>query len=553
MSEQVKIGRRTFLKGSAAASALLALAACKKADDAPTAEAEGTGATAKVYINNPVSIDPYNCQESEGTQVCYQIFDSLTDYDYEKGELVPSAAASWKANDDATEFTFTLAEGAKFHNGDPVDAESFKRAWTRLVDPKTNESSPSAVNYHIAMVDGYDALVAGETDELTGVTCPDEKTLVVKLAVPYADFPYVASHPALGPVPAVALEDFDTFFRAPIGNGPFMMDGKWEDGQYINVKRFEDYVGDKPSIAAVQFNIQKDMETAYKEFQAGNYDFCDVPTAQIKSAQDTYGVSEDGYTITPGKQCLDGDQPSTYYLVLNLKDPAMADVNLRRAISLAIDRQTICDSVLQGTRLPATNLCPPPCRGYEEGQWAWCKYDPDQATAILDQYYPKDASGSRGVKVTLMYNVDGSHKEIMEAVQGNLNQVGIDVEQSTLEWASYLTKLQSGDFQMGRNGWVAEYPSIDNFLYSLLYTGNADNLSGYSNQQVDDLIMEARATRDDDRRYQLLQEANKIAGDDVPMVPLFYYKFAKVGSSRIAHAYLSPIEQSSAATWELQA
>ena len=104
MSEQVKIGRRTFLKGSAAASALLALAACKKADDAPTAEAEGTGATAKVYINNPVSIDPYNCQESEGTQVCYQIFDSLTDYDYEKGELVPSAAASWKVNDDATEF-----------------------------------------------------------------------------------------------------------------------------------------------------------------------------------------------------------------------------------------------------------------------------------------------------------------------------------------------------------------------------------------------------------------------------------------------------------------
>lgn len=151
-----------------------------------------------------------------------------------------------------------------------------------------------------------------------------------------------------------------------------------------------------------------------------------------------------------------------------------------------------------------------------------------------------------------MYNVDGSHKEIMEAVQGNLDQVGIDVEQSTLEWASYLTRLQSGDFQMGRNGWVAEYPSIDNFLYSLLYTGNADNLSGYSNQQVDDLIMEARATKDEDRRYQLLQEANKIAGDDVPLVPLFYYKFAKVGSSRIKQAYLSPIEQSSAASWELE-
>ena len=299
MSEFLKIGRRTFLKGSAAASALMALAACKKDDGGATAEAGTEGATAKVYINNPVSIDPYNCQESEGTQVCYQMFDCLTDFDYEKGELVPAAAESWTSNDDGTEFTFTLKEGCKFHNGDPVDAESFVRGWTRLVDPKTNTDSPSAVTYHISMVDGYDALAAGETDVLSGVSAPDDKTFVVKLAIPYADFPYVASHPALAPVPAVALEDFNAYFTAPVGNGPFMMDGKWVDGQYINLKRFEDYNGDKPKIAAIQFNIQKDMETAYKEFQAGNYDFCDVPTAQIASAQDTYGLSDDGYTITP--------------------------------------------------------------------------------------------------------------------------------------------------------------------------------------------------------------------------------------------------------------
>lgn len=183
MSEFLKIGRRTFLKGSAAASALMALAACKK-DDGATAEAGTEGATAKVYINNPVSIDPYNCQESEGTQVCYQMFDCLTDFDYEKGELVPAAAESWTSNDDGTEFTFTLKEGCKFHNGDPVDAESFVRGWTRLVDPKTNTDSPSAVTYHISMVDGYDALAAGETDVLSGVSAPDDKTFVVKLATP---------------------------------------------------------------------------------------------------------------------------------------------------------------------------------------------------------------------------------------------------------------------------------------------------------------------------------------------------------------------------------
>ncbi|GJM55166.1 peptide ABC transporter substrate-binding protein [Granulimonas faecalis] len=540
MSEQVKIGRRTFLKGSAAASALLALAACKKADDAPTAEAEGTGATAKVYINNPVSIDPYNCQESEGTQVCYQIFDSLTDYDYEKGELVPSAAASWKPNDGATEFTFTLVEGAKFHNGDPVDAESFKRAWTRLVDPKTNESSPSAVNYHIAMVDGYDALVAGETDELTGVTCPDEKTLVVKLAVPYADFPYVASHPALGPVPAVALEDFDTFFRAPIGNGPFMMDGKWEDGQYINVKRFEDYVGDKPSIAAVQFNIQKDMETAYKEFQAGNYDFCDVPTAQIKSAQDTYGVSEDGYTITPGKQMLLGDEASVYYLTVNNNDPVLKDPNLRKAISLAINRQAICDTVFSGTRTPAANIVPPGIAGYEDDVWEYSHYDKDAAVKLLDQYYPADADGKRNVSFQLSFNGDGNHGDIMEAIQADLAAVGIDAQLDQGEWAAILDRYQNGDYQAGRLGWIADYPIMDNYLYPLFYTGNGDNRSLYSNPAVDEALDKARQTTDDDERIAALQAVNKTISEDFPVIPIFFYKHTYVGSDKVKSAYVDP-------------
>ncbi|WP_251157834.1 peptide ABC transporter substrate-binding protein [Caniella muris] len=544
------VTRRTFLTGCALASGLVALSGCKKSDGASAGEG---GGKLSYFITNPPSIDPFNAQDVAGCMVARQLFDPMCTYDFDKQELVPCAGESWSSNDDGTVWTFKVKEGNTFHNGETVDAEAFKRAWNRLCSPKTSDS-PSVVSYYLKLVKGYEDVVSGKADELAGVSCPDQYTLQVELSEPFMDFPMITSIMPTAPVPKAALDDFQTFFRAPIGNGPYTMDGQWEDGQYINLKTYEDYKnGDKPKIGQLTFNIQKDVETGYREFQAGNVDICDIPTAQVKGAHEQYGVSEDGYTITPGKQCLDGDQPSTYYLVLNLKDPAMADVNLRRAISLAIDRQTICDSVLQGTRLPATNLCPPPCRGYEEGQWAWCKYDPDQATAILDQYYPKDASGSRGVKVTLMYNVDGSHKEIMEAVQGNLNQVGIDVEQSTLEWASYLTKLQSGDFQMGRNGWVAEYPSIDNFLYSLLYTGNADNLSGYSNQQVDDLIMEARATKDDDRRYQLLQEANKIAGDDVPMVPLFYYKFAKVGSSRISHAYLSPIEQSSAATWELQA
>lgn len=203
-----------------------------------------------------------------GTQVEYQLFDALTSYDAEKGEIVPLACESFEANDDATEFTFKIKK-AKFHNGDDVTSKSFKLGWERLVNTKSaiaTEYGPSEVSYHLSMVEGYDDLLAGNATELSGVTCPDDETLVVKLSSAYADFPFVASHPALAPVPECAESDAKSFYLAPVGNGPFMMDGKWEDGQEINLKKFDDYYGDKAKIDGIHFRVIKDMETAYKEF-----------------------------------------------------------------------------------------------------------------------------------------------------------------------------------------------------------------------------------------------------------------------------------------------
>ena len=356
-------------------------------------------------------------------------FDSLTQFDFENEEIKPLACDSWDVNDDATEFTFHLKEGTTFHNGDTVVAADWKRGWERILDPNTNPESPSGIGYHLAMVDGYDAFTKGEADELTGVTCPDDNTLVVKLAYSYADFPYVVSHPALAPVPAVALDDFQTFFRAPIGNGPFKMDGKWEDGQYINIVRYDDYYGDKAIIDSVNFIIQKDQETAYREFQAGNLDVCDVPATQIPEARDTYGESEDGYTATPGHQLLLGGEPSTYYLTVNCSVAPWDNADFRRAVSMAINREAICDEVFHGTRTPADNIVPPGINGYEEGVWTYCKYDPDAAKELLAQIYPDGNIPT----IKLTYNMDGGHKEVMDVVMASLKEVGITAEADTNE------------------------------------------------------------------------------------------------------------------------
>ena len=494
MFHQPVMGRRAFVGGTLAASSMAFLAACgKKGGDASGSE---SGSTLNFYINNPVCIDPYNVQEDQGTQVEYQLFDALTSYDAEKGEIVPLACESFEANDDATEFTFKIKK-AKFHNGDDVTSKSFKLGWERLVNTKSaiaTEYGPSEVSYHLSMVEGYDDLLAGNATELSGVTCPDDETLVVKLSSAYADFPFVASHPALAPVPECAESDVKSFYLAPVGNGPFMMDGKWEDGQEINLKKFDDYYGDKAKIDGIHFQVIKDMETAYKEFQAGNLDVCDVPVAQIDAAKKDRGVSNDGYTMGDGERMLLGAEPSTYYLTCNNTAEPFNNADLRRGISLAINREAICKTIFKG-----------------------------------------------------------GHKEIMESIIGDLAKVGVTAVSDTPEWSALLEQYQNFNYQFGRLGWIADYPIMDNFLYPLFHSDSlgGDNRSGYNNPEFDAKVDEARTTVDDEERVAKMQEADAMVAADCPVIPVMFYTHTIAGSDRIKHLYVDPQKHADLGTAEL--
>lgn len=527
------VTRRSFVKGGVAASALAALAACgKKQDSAGSTGGAKTGGTFTYYINDPVAIDPYNLQESEGTQVGTKLFDTLVFYDWNKEDIVPLAAESWEVSDDATQFTFHLVKGAKFHNGDPVDAKSFKRAWERICDPTM--ATPSEVNYHLAPIAGYDDIVAGNTKELSGVTCPDDNTLVVKLSAPMSDFLVVCAHPALAPVPQAALDDPASFLVAPIGNGPFKMNGKWESGQYINLVRFDDYYGEKPVLDGINFSIQKDPKTAFREFEAGNIDFCQVPTGRLAEITEKYGASEDGYTVTPKHQVLTGAESSVYYLAVNLNNPTMANVNVRKAMSLAINRQNIVDTLYEGSRKPATGIFPLVIDDNQKNVWEFCKYDPDQAKKIVDE------NGLAGTEITLSYNSGGGHEDLMSTIQGDLEAVGFKVTQDSLEWASYLQKLQSGNYMMGRMGWIADYPTLDNFLYPNFYSTADNNYSKYVNPEVDKAIDEARQITDEDKRKDAYREANQLIAADLPVIPIMFYAHNHVGSDKIAEMFFNP-------------
>jgi oligopeptide transport system substrate-binding protein len=501
------------------------------------------GGTLAYYLGDASYIDPYNTQESEGTQVEQAIFDSLTAFDPLKPEnVLPAAADSWEPSEDGKVWTFKLNPAGKFADGTPVMAKDFIYAWNRIANTKTKNTStgqpdPSVLSYHIAVIEGTDDL--GNSDKgISGLEAVDDYTLKVTLKYPFGDFPYVVAHPALAPVPQKYVEegvDYNgetvAYGDMPVGNGPFKMAEPWKRNQYIKVVANQDYYGTKPNIDGIDFMIFKDPNTAYTEFEAGTLDFTQIGEGKIKAASDAYGVSPNGYTANPAEQVLLGAENGTYYLVVNLDDKAMQNLDLRKAISLAINRQAIIDLALEGTRLPADNIVPPGIAGYQEGVWEASKYDLEAAKAALAAAgFPE---GKGAPEINLTYNNDGGHEKIMELVQSDLSKIGLKVKFVTSDFSSTLKKYDAGDFQIGRLGWSADYPIMDNFLYPLFKSGGGDNKSKFSNPTVDSGLDAARSTTDPAARIAAYQEIDKTIGADLPVIPIMFYKHHHVASDRM--------------------
>lgn len=533
--KQPVLGRRQFVGGALAASALAALAGCT--NNQAASGSAGSAAAPEVgedyisfYLSEPAYIDPYNAQENQGTAVVRTIFDGLVTWDWSTNEPVALAAAELPTvSEDGLTYTFKLREGMKFHNGDPVDAASFKRGWERLADGKM--ASPSEIGYHLAPVAGYAEMAAGDADEISGLKAVDDLTFEVTLTAPMADFVAVCCHPGLSPVPQAALDDPESFLEQPIGNGPFKLDEPWQHNQYIVASRFDDYYGEAPKVGGVYFSIQADPDTAYREFQAGSIDFAAIPTGQIKDNISQYGESEDGFTVTPGKQVLTGTELSTYYLVVNLEDETLSDPAVRHAISLAINRQNIVDTLFEGTRKPANSIMPLSIDDNEENVWAWAPAEPDveQAKQIL-----ADAGYADGdIQITLDYNGDGGHEDIMSSIQSDLEAIGIKVTQNTTEWATYLNNLTAGQYQLARLGWTADYPTMDNFLYPNFYSTADNNYGKYNNPDVDAALDAARQIQDEEERRAAYRKICAQIGEDLPIIPIMFYAHNYVGSERL--------------------
>jgi oligopeptide transport system substrate-binding protein len=517
---------------------------------APTTTTAAAGGGFLEYAfpaGDPAYIDPYNCQESQGTEVTQALFDGLTTFDFITGELKPAMAESWTANADASVWTFVLKKGVKFTNGREVVADDFVYSWTRVADPKNK----SDVSYHLAPVKGFDELQGGTATTLAGLVAKDPYTFEVTLSYAWSSFPYVAGHPALSPVPKEEVEkDPAAFLDMPIGNGPFKMAEPWKHAQYIKLVANPDYYGDKPKIEGINFTVFKDDTTAFTEFQAGNFDFTSIPSGQIKNSIAQWGQSDVDGGLTAGgegKQVLLGPEWATYYVWMNNKDATLSKKEVREAISLAINRQAIAETVFEGTREPATGPVTKGIPGYEDNLWPFMNYDVAAAQQKLAD--AGHANGTGIPEIKLSYNSGASHERVMQLIQADLAKIGIKTKLDPHEWAEYTSsflKNEKGAFvkdegqQLMRLGWIADYPIIDNFTYPMFQSQSGDNKALYSNPQVDADLETARKTADEKQSIALYVQIQKTVGLDTPMLPIVSYRHRHVCSARVVDFTYSP-------------
>ncbi|HEV3472941.1 MAG TPA: ABC transporter substrate-binding protein [Actinomycetota bacterium] len=452
-----------------------------------------------VAIQEPSTLDPMRLQDPGGVLVARQLYEGLTRWDPVEEQVVPGVAESWRVDDGGRRFTFRLYEGMSFHDGSPVTSKDFKFAFERIA-LKRNASD---IAYTLEAVEGFVAInQLGDVQHLAGIKTPDELTLVIELSRPYHDFPAVLTHPSLVPVPAAAVRDADTFLRTPVGNGPFHIAQAWSPGDTVYLRAYAGFI-ETPDLDGIRFVTFPDAAASWLPFLNGDLDVAEVPAGEIESAGEEFGDQ----AFLPFL--------ATYNFGLNVRSPALDDLRVRRAINRAIDRETIAATIFRGSMLPARGIVPAGMPGFLENACVdVCDYAPNVATRIVDALPKKQR------RVALEYSGAEPHPEVAREVRKDLREVGFEVRIRAFPFGTYLRRLQQGEQQIYRLGWIAEFPTADAFLTALFRSDSPDNHSGFRSEAVDRLLERAHATRSDAKRIQLYVEAETAILRALPIVPI---------------------------------
>lgn len=536
------IKNKKFLLLTVLAVFSLVLAACGfgGGDSDNSSSSDGkkdSGSKAKelnlAIASEPPSLHPGLASDTDSSAILTNIFEGLVVVD-QKGTPTPGMAKDWKISDDKKTYTFNLRD-AKWSNGDPVVAGDFEYAWKWALNPD-NLSQYASIFYPIKGAQAYND-GKGSADDV-GIKAEDDKTLVVTLENPTPYFLELTGFKTYLPINPKVTEGNPEWYadagKDYVTNGPYKL-SEWQHDASIVLTKNEDY-WDAANVDVETVNVafvEKDSVVATK-FKGNELSYIGKPFSTV----DLNSIEE----FKKNNSLKIKDEASIYWYKFNTKDKIMSNANIRKALTLAIDRQKLIDNVTKGEQKPALGMVPFIVPGFEKDRGFFKDNDVDGAKAALEagmkELGIKDA---KDIKVNISYNTNEGHAAIAQYIQEEWStKLGISSQLDNSEWQVYLEKLKTGDYQIGRMGWVADFVDAYTFLEMFDTAKNGNNQTGWENAKYKDLLKKAVAEVDEAKRLDYLKQAEAIAMTEFPVAPIYYYTHLSVVKKGIENLDTNP-------------
>ena len=493
------------------------LTACSREDEQALRVGNGT---------EPQGLDPHTVTGVPEHRILGTLFEGLVGVDTGTLEPVPAAAESWRVSEDGTVYEFTLRETGRWSNGDPVTAQDFAYAWRRILTPEL----ASEYAYMLHCMKNARAFNAGELDDFSqvGVAALGARTLQVTLENPTPYFLQMQIHYTWFPVHRPTIERFGrlaergTKWTRPgnlVGNGAFVLK-RWVPNNIIEVVRNDRYWdAAQVRLNRILFYPIDDRLTEERSFRTGRLNLTEsAPIAKIPVYQ----------RDKPNLIHID-PYLGTYFYRVNVTRPPLDDPRVRRALAMALDRETIATKVLTGGQAPAGAFSVPGTAGYTSQ--AQIPYDVTEARRLLAEAGYPNGEGMRSIE--LLYNTSDDHKLIAEAIQQMWKkELGVDLTLANQDWKVYMASQNNLDYDICRAGWIGDFVDPINFL-ECFTSSNGNNRTGWGSPEFDAHIAAATRTVDVDARHECFQQAERLLLDAAPLIPIYYYTRAYFRSPAI--------------------
>jgi len=492
---------------------------------------------------DPISIEPLNLQEADAAQITHQVFQGLYMLQQQPDgttKAVPDLVEKTVMSPDAKTFTFTIKKGVTFAPpvSREVTAQDFVDSWNYVLDAKNKSALGPYIFQNLAGLDPKTGYRAGNS--LSSVKLVDKYTFSATLATAFSQFPVTLCNDVskVFPTDYATKVGLKAFFEKPVGTGPYMVDS-WKHGTAITLVKNPSYWNKSTSgnsatvgyVDTISYPIYRDISTEYLAFQKGTLDFSPIPPGSNIAAQNLPNTKNGTWTYKA--------YPNTgiYFYGVSMNKPMLggaANLPIRAALNYAADRQAISTVVNQGVTIPSDEIAPVTIPGYVPGLNPYAT-DPAKAQPELDKFTA--AGGTVPANIPIWFNSGAGHDKIAQALVAGWTKAmpSLTFKLSGIETNAFWTGLsENKPPALFRMGWVADYPSIDNFIY--LFTtkgGKYGSYTQYSNPQVDKLFTQARGTQDVAQSYNLYNEAQKLILADAPAIPLYTYRDARITNNRI--------------------